>query len=83
MRLHRYWITFVRPHGPRLGVGVTGYSRDDALAILRQKMFEGTVLPEVEKWEDDVDVRSLDQGHVIPNMMPPNQRGIWFPMGYV
>lgn len=52
-------------------------------AILQQKMFEGTVLPEVETWEDDVDVRSLDQGHVVPNMMPPNCRGIWFPMGYV
>ena len=28
----------------------------------------------------DVDVRSLDQGHVIPNMGPPNLRGVWYPM---
>jgi hypothetical protein len=25
-------------------------------------------------------VRDLDQGHVIPNMGPPNLRGVWFPM---
>jgi hypothetical protein len=28
----------------------------------------------------DVDVRDLDQGHVIPNMGPPNLRGVWYPM---
>jgi hypothetical protein len=32
--------------------------------------------------DQDVDVQSLDQGHVIPNMHPPNWRGIWYPKGY-
>ena len=27
----------------------------------------------------NVDVRSLDQGHVIPNMGPCSNRGIWYP----
>jgi len=31
---------------------------------------------------EDVDVRTLDQGHVIPNMLPPDRRGVWYPMGY-
>lgn len=29
--------------------------------------------------EEDVDVRTLDQGHVVPNMAPPVWRGVWFP----
>lgn len=27
----------------------------------------------------DVDVRTLDEGHVIPNMGPPAIRGVWYP----
>ena len=27
-------------------------------------------------------VRDLDQGHVIPNMAPPNWRGSWYPKGF-
>jgi hypothetical protein len=27
----------------------------------------------------DVDVQTLDEGHVIPTMDLPNVRGVWFP----
>src|SRR5450631_1358583 len=34
------------------------------------------------KSEPTSTVRDLDQGHVIPNMAPPNWRGIWYPTGF-
>jgi hypothetical protein len=29
-----------------------------------------------------VDVSALDSGHILPNIEPPNWRGIWFPRGF-
>jgi len=29
--------------------------------------------------EEDVDVRALDGGHVLPNMGDPSVRGVWYP----
>jgi hypothetical protein len=49
---------------------------------LRYLAFSPAGLPELVEIVADVDVRSLDQGHVIPNMNPPNWRGIWYPKGY-
>ena len=34
------------------------------------------------KSEPTSTVRDLDQGHVIPNMAPPDWRGIWYPKGF-
>jgi hypothetical protein len=28
---------------------------------------------------EDVDIQTLDQGHVLPNMGVPSERGVWFP----
>jgi hypothetical protein len=82
--LTRYWFEFdwterEPPAGARLGCGVTAYTYDDALNLLRDQLFEGGDLPPVAHVREDVDVTTLDQGHVIPNMRPPNWRGIWFP----
>jgi hypothetical protein len=32
---------------------------------------------------EDVDVTTLDANHVLPNMMPPSVRGVWYPIGYL
>jgi hypothetical protein len=32
--------------------------------------------------KENLDIRTLDQGHVIPNMKDPTLRGVWFPLGY-
>jgi hypothetical protein len=62
-----------------LGFGVTAYSVDDAKRLIddaaRSLGWDYEVLGIVE----DVDVRDLDQGDVIPNMGPPNLRGVWYP----
>ena len=86
MKLHRYWIRFDDPHRLShelgLGCGVTAYDLDDAISLLERDVFKGPMPFRIASSVEDVDVRTLDQGHVIPNMLPPNRRGIWFPTGY-
>ena len=73
--LRRYWFE-TREH---LGIGVTAYSLDDAKRLMedaaRQMGWDYQVLQVIE----NVDVRELDQNHVVPNMGPPNFRGVWYP----
>ena len=88
MKLRRYWIKFqTEPDHSglswtRLGYGVTAYDYNDALQIIRWHVFDNEPLPPVASVIEDVDVSTLDAGHIVPNMHPPNWRGIWFPMGY-
>jgi hypothetical protein len=59
------------------GIGITAYSKEDAMELLAkdQQLAKEKVLQIIE----NVDIRTLDQGHVIPNMGPPNFCGIWYP----
>ena len=85
MSLHRYWIRFeLHPSqaSPRPGCGVTALNYEDALAILSETVFRGKNMPTIEEVIDDVDISSLDQKHVIPNMEVPVWRGVWYPKGY-
>jgi hypothetical protein len=60
-----------------LGIGVTAYSKADAEELIRTtQLYVNTEIVEVI---EDIDIRELDQNHVIPNMGPPNFRGIWYP----
>jgi hypothetical protein len=86
--LHRYWFRFDltlddrHPSGVLAGCGITAFSYDDALQILRERVFKDQDVPPITERREDVDVSSLDQGHVVPNMMSPDKRGVWFPQGY-
>jgi hypothetical protein len=86
MRLHRYWIRFQRnpsANAPRPGCGVTAHNYDDALTILRETVFRSRdMLPPIENFIEDIDISSLDQKHVLPNMDTPVWRGVWYPRGY-
>ena len=62
-----------------LGCGVTAFTFEDAIAVLRETVFGADPTPEVEQVLEDVDVQTLDAGRVRPNMGPPNERGVWFP----
>src|SRR4051812_24473034 len=80
--LHRYWLTFdegAAPVGCAHGIGVTAWTLDDALTLIREALKTSDVRP--VSVTEDVDVQTLDAGHVLPNMMPPSERGVWFPMG--
>ena len=62
-----------------MGCGVTALDRDDAEQLLRMTIFGGEALPAVIDVVQDVDVRELDQGHVVLNVGDPSIRGVWFP----
>jgi hypothetical protein len=85
--LHRYWLTFAQsdidaarlPQYFRLGCGVTAFTPEDALSLIQQYILRGAEVPALVSVVEDVDVRTLDAGHVIPDMEEPVSRGIWFP----
>jgi len=82
--LKRYWFTFPRSSGPtalNVGCGVTAYNYNDAVSLLRERVFGGNE-PDVVDFKENVDVSKLDKSHVVPNMGPVIARGIWFPLGY-
>jgi hypothetical protein len=74
--LTRFW--FIAADGDRLpGIGVTAFSLDDAERLIDDEItLRGITLLSVIK---DVDIRSLDQDHIVPNIGPVNFRGIWYP----
>jgi hypothetical protein len=83
-RLHRYWFEFegtVRA-GLGLGCGVTAYGEEDARSLLARTVFGDAAVPRIRRVLTDVDVSTLDAGHVLPNMIDPASRGVWFPAGY-
>ncbi len=88
MKLRRYWsvsaLTTADPHpaGTLLGCGVTAYSREDAEALMKERVFTKVPFPAIAGVREDVDVSTLDAGHVLPNMGNVLKRGIWFPIGY-
>ena len=85
--LKRYWIIFEENENLSSFLlqrcyGVTAFDYSDAINILNDIVFKQTETPVVENYTENIDIRNLDQGHVILNMAPPNYRGIWFPLGY-
>jgi len=88
MKPIRYWFTFdlnmkdPHPYGALLGCGVTAYSKEDALDLIRSRVFAKHPFPPIRGIREDVDVSTLDPGHVLPNMGNVLRRGIWFPLGY-
>jgi hypothetical protein len=88
MKVIRYWFEFnfsassTMPMGIRLGCGITAYGVDDAMIILKDRVFEEDNLPVINKIIENVDINDLDIEHVIPNMGDVTKRGVWFPLGY-
>lgn len=74
-KLRRFW--FSTPGS--LGIGVTAYSRSEAESLARDAAARLGHDFEPSSVTEDVDIRDLDQKHVVPNMGPPNFRGGWFP----
>lgn len=83
--LRLYWFELnggtSLPPGTKRGAGVAAFDRSDAEDILRRQVFGGAP-PPIRDCIEDIDVSTLDPGHVLPNMAPPNERGVWFPLGY-
>jgi hypothetical protein len=86
--LHKYWFEFdvtladSPPLGTLLGCGVTARSREEAVTMLKERVFRADPLPKIRRYLQDIDLSSLDPNHVIPNMSDPDRIGVWFPLGY-
>ncbi len=86
--LRRFWFEFAAgnpedlPPGVRMGCGATARTIDEATALVQQRVFGGATLPPIRRVVPDIDVSTLDAGHVRPNMGNPVVAGIWFPLGY-
>jgi hypothetical protein len=65
--------------GTNLGCGVTAFGREDALGLIAEAVFAAKAMPPIKNVIEDVDITTLDEGHVIPNMGAPSERGVWFP----
>jgi hypothetical protein len=68
--------------GARLGIGVTADSVADAVALIKQRLCSGAVLPEAFEYEEVKSADMLDEKHVVPNMGNMLRRGIWSPLGH-
>jgi hypothetical protein len=76
--LTSYWIKTPYLTGP-IGFGVTAYSLDDAVRIIRGWGFE---LPEdlnLLTIREEITVADLDQFNVVARMGPIVNRGLWYP----
>jgi hypothetical protein len=85
-KLRRFWFRFrdlPKFSGLGYGCGVTARDHNDAIDILGSTVFKGQTMPAIASVIEDVDVSTLDRGHVIPNMEVPVFRGVWFPKGYM
>ena len=84
--MNRYWFEFDDNNLPdriNMGCGITAYNYEDALYLLCDKVFKRATLPKIKITIENVDVSTLDAGHILPNMLPPNSRGgVWFTLGY-
>jgi hypothetical protein len=81
--LTRYWFTFrrlARPTLLSLGCGITAYDLADAHRMLREKVFPIAGEQPIDDVIENIDVSTLEEKHVRPNMGNPVVRGVWFPM---
>jgi len=83
--LRRFWFRFEQiptPTPVNLGCGVTAFSREDALALLRERVFGENGTPPLVEIIDDITRTALESKHVAPNIGKLEERGVWFPQGY-
>jgi hypothetical protein len=84
MTLYRFWFRFHNPpqFSPLgLGCGITAFNRADANMILRDEVFKEYGELIIDTVVEKVDIRTLDQLHVVPNMGQILIRGVWWPIG--
>ena len=62
--------------------GVTAYSFEDAIHILKQKIFIKEEMPEIKNCKENIRFADLDPDHIAPNMGIIINRGIWYPIGF-
>ena len=74
-----FWIRFAGEPELQHSYGVTAYSLDDALELLKKHQLVGQDVESPIGISANVRIEDLDQGHVVPNCGPMVFRGVWYP----
>ena len=84
--LKRYWF-IIYPEdrfGPR-NIGVTANSKSEAISLIVDSLTKINLTERLVNLNDrtesieNIDIRLLDQNHVVPNMGVVTWKGVWFP----
>jgi len=81
--LKRFWFTFALKApltGLSMGCGITAFDLEDARRMLREQVFPAFGEEAVDEIVENIDIRTLEENHVRPNMGNPAVRGVWFPL---
>ncbi len=81
----RYWIEFSDPllgNAIGLGCGISALDEAQARQILEQQVFSKLGHLQIKSIQSDIDIGSLNQNKVIPNMGDVTVIGVWFPHGF-
>jgi hypothetical protein len=78
-RLVSFWIRFKGEPELQHSYGVTAYSLDDALALLKRHQLVGQDIESPIAISANVRIEDLDQAHVVPKCGPMGFRGVWYP----
>lgn len=71
---------FARPQGGFVRwYGVSAYSLDDALALLRQHGYDIDLTDPAVTVRENAVLSDYEQRHLGPNMGPMQFRGVWYP----
>jgi len=77
--LRRFWF----PLPGHFGIGVTAHDESGARALAERARAEcWPASPALGEVVADVDIQTLDQNHVVPNMEAPVWEGVWYPRGF-
>ncbi len=84
LRLVRFWIEFntaeEKNTSLHFGCGITAWTYDDAINILKTTLFKNHTIPTIIKVIEDFDLNNLEENHVCTNIVRPSSvRGIWYP----
>ncbi len=74
-----FWIRFAGVPELRYSYGVTAYSLDDALELLKKHQLVGQDVESPIAISANVRIEDLDQANVVPNCGPMAFRGVWYP----
>ncbi len=86
--LKKYWIRVeTSAHDTNswisaLGYGITAFSREDAIDMLRTEAFEGQPMPEVVEVVEDVDEEEIQKRYGMAKLEAFLWPGIWYPTWY-
>lgn len=76
--LTKYWIELDTTDNSWKMIGVTAFTEEDALNLIK-KYISNDKNWKIVNIKKDISISELDHNHIIPNIGIPEVRGIWYP----